>query len=229
MIPRIAQAVPMYPTIPQEWNVEYQRIFQDAIAQTMRSMYNDVFGPNRWDDLRIEPVARTTGANAPSFTQWFTDGAGSRGVYLYKFDNAAGGSEKEIFFTMQMPHAWSLGSALSIHVHWIHSANQNTAAVRWGMEYTFKSIGQVFGNTTPLYVATNIAGDVNLVQYKHYLSAFAPIVPNATNNGLSAILIGRIWRDSDNAADTSTGDAGLLYIDAHYQIDGFGSSLEYTK
>ena len=33
-----------------------------------------------WDDIRIEPVARSTGTNAPTFEQWLTNGAGSRGV-----------------------------------------------------------------------------------------------------------------------------------------------------
>ena len=43
-----------------------------------------------WDDLRVEPVARTTGANAPKFEKWYDDAAGtSRGVYLYSFDDAA--------------------------------------------------------------------------------------------------------------------------------------------
>lgn len=59
-----------------------------------------------WDDIRIEPIARATGTNAPTFEQWFTDGAGSRGVYLYSFDNATAESQKEIHFTLQTPHSW---------------------------------------------------------------------------------------------------------------------------
>lgn len=47
-----------------------------------------------WDDLRVEPVARTTGSNAPTFEVYFTDGTGSRGVWLYSFDDAAAGSQK---------------------------------------------------------------------------------------------------------------------------------------
>lgn len=26
-----------------------------------------------WDDLRVEPIARTTGANAPTFEKWYDD------------------------------------------------------------------------------------------------------------------------------------------------------------
>jgi hypothetical protein len=60
------------------------------------------------EDLRIEPQARTTGVNVPTFEKWYDDAAGtSRGVYLYSFDDAIASSEKEIFFTMQMPHAWN--------------------------------------------------------------------------------------------------------------------------
>ena len=43
-----------------------------------------------WEDLRLEPVARTTGTNAPTFEKWYDDIAGtSRGVYLYSFDDVA--------------------------------------------------------------------------------------------------------------------------------------------
>lgn len=42
-----------------------------------------------WDDLRVEPTIKATGTNDPAFTQWFTNGAGSRGVYLYEFTNSS--------------------------------------------------------------------------------------------------------------------------------------------
>jgi hypothetical protein len=185
-----------------------------------------------WDDLRVEPVARTTGANAPTFEKWLDDAAGtSRGVYLYSFDDANAGSEKEIFFTMQMPHNWA-ATAVGIHVHWIGAVDDTTATPRWGMEYVWKEIGAVFGDTTTVYVVGNTAGDANITALKHYISEFTAVTPDSTQDGLSSILIGRLFRDSANAADTynaSGAKCGLLYIDAHYEIDGFGSNSEYTK
>lgn len=189
-----------------------------------------------WDDLRIEPVARTTGANAPTFEKWYDDAGGtSRGVYLYSFDDANAGSEKEIFFTMQMPHSWDLGN-IEIHVHWVGAVDDTTSAPRWGLEYAWKEIGEVFGDTTTVYsdgsnyVQGGTEADITLG--KHYISKFAEITADNTQNTISSILVARLFRDSANAADTynaAGAKCGLLYIDAHIQMNSLGSTDEYTK
>ena len=65
-----------------------------------------------WDDYRIDPVARNTGAKAPTF------GAFRDGLYAYQFDDAQAASEKEVFFDVQMPHDWKQGTSVYPHVHW---------------------------------------------------------------------------------------------------------------
>ena len=198
--------------------------------------YNDTF----YDDLRVEPVARTTGANAPSFEKYYDDAPGtSRGVYLYSFDDAAGGSEKEIFFTMQMPHAWKEGTPIRLHVHWVGAVSDTTADPRWGLEYTFKNLGDTFADTTIVYSAgTHFPGsedgtpDPDVTAGRHYLTPVVTIIPDSTNNLLSSILIGRLFRNSANAADTYNAvgaKVGLIYIDAHYETDSPGSSALYVK
>lgn len=178
-------------------------------------------------------MARTIGANAPTFEKWYDDLAGSsRGVYLYSFDDAAGGSEKEIFFTMQMPHDWLIGTDIHVHVHWVGNVSDTTATPRWGLEYIWKDIGEVFGDTTTIYAVGNVEGDADITANKHYITEFAAITPGATADDISSILIGRIFRDSANGADTynaASNKCGLLYIDAHYKRDGSGSSGEYVK
>jgi hypothetical protein len=181
-----------------------------------------------WTDVRIEPIARTTGANAPSFSQVYTNGSGSRGVYLYKFDNAAGGSEKEIFFTLQMPHEWD-GGEIHMHVHWVALNTETSKAVRWGLEYTWAEPGASFGNTTILYKSALEGGSADVTANKHSITAWAAIPPSSTQDDLSTILIGRVFRDSNHADDTYTSDAYLLYIDAHFQLNSLGSTDEYTK
>lgn len=52
---------------------------------------------------------------------------------------------------------------------------------------------------------------------------------DGTGKKISSILICRIWRNSSNAADTYTDDAGLLSLDFHYQIDTVGSRAQYVK
>lgn len=191
----------------------------------------------RWDDLRIEPVARTTGANAPTFEKWYDDAAGSsRGVYLYSFDDAAGGSEKEVFFNMQMPHAWiQPGTSIHLHVHWVGAVDDTTASPRWALEYAWKNLGQVYADTTTIYVNTHHSGGAtlaNITANTHYISEFSDITPDTTQNFLSSVIIGRLYRDSADAGDTynaAGAKCGLLYIDAHVEIDTLGSRDEYIK
>lgn len=188
-----------------------------------------------WDDLRIEPVARGTGANNPAFEQYLTNGAGSVGVFLYSFTDVAAAQEKEVYFTMQLPHDWNQ-STIYMHVHWIGSADDTTAAPRWGLEYTWAEPGAVFPNTLIVYTdgSNYIEGgtDANVTANKHYLSKFAAITPSSSQNGLSSILIGRLFRNSSDAGDTynvATNKCGLLYVDAHYQRNSIGSDQEYVK
>lgn len=190
-----------------------------------------------WEDLRIEPSVRGTGANNPTFEKYYDDEAGtSRGVYLYSFDDAATNSQKEIFFTMQMPHEWD-GGDIMMHVHWVGNNSDTDATPIWGLEYVWKDIGEVFGDTTIVYTTgENIDGsgtaDPDVTAGKHYISAFSAITPGTTADGLSSILIGRLFRFSGDASDTynvSGNKCGLLYIDAHYQKSSLGSNDEYSK
>lgn len=222
------------------WNTN--STFGDGVAATNYTQFDStghqtMAGTAKpWEDLRVEPIARTTGANAPTFEKWYDDAAGtSRGVYLYSFDDAAAGSEKEVFFTMQMPHAWD-GGSIEFHLHWVGAVNDTTSAPRWGLEYAWKEIGQVFADTTIVYSdGNNYNGSgtsANITLGTHYISKFATIAPGTSADGLSSILIGRIFRDSANAADTynaAGAKCGLLYIDAHYQMNSLGSTDEYTK
>jgi hypothetical protein len=188
-----------------------------------------------WDDLRIEPVARTSGANTPAFEKWIDDAAGtSRGCYLYSFDDALAASEKEIFFTMQLPHSWD-GGPIQMHVHWLGAVADTTAAPRWGLEYAWKEPGAAFGDTTTIYTDgynyTLTGADANVTPAVHYISKFATITPDTTCDGISSILVGRLFRNSSNAGDTynATGaTCALLYIDAHFQLARIGSTDEYT-
>jgi hypothetical protein len=186
-----------------------------------------------WEDLRVEPVARTTGTNAPTFVKILDDGSGSRGVYLYAFDDAVVGSQKEVFFSMQMPHAWD-GGAINIHVHWFGGADGAGAAPRWSLEFCFADIGAVFpatviGSTNGVNY-TDVGSDADITAYKHYVSKFNALSPSASQDNISSILIGRLFRASAHANDTYNGSTCyLLYIDAHFQMNSLGSTDEYTK
>jgi hypothetical protein len=173
-----------------------------------------------WEDLRIEPIARTTGANAPTFEQWFTNGAGSRGVYLYSFDDVAAVSEKEIFFTMQMPHAWKEGSTIYPHVHWHQSAATTPV---FQMDYRWANIGAAAGSFTTAYtMATKAMPYVNGTI--HQISTAAAGI-DGTGKTMSSILQIKLYRN-DSAYQ---GDCLVTSFDIHYEIDSMGSNEEYVK
>ena len=176
----------------------------------------------RWDDLRIEPVVRGTGAKNPAFEVWLN------GVYLYSFDDATAGSEKEVWFQVQMPHSWKEGSTVEPHVHWTNkTAGTAGQVIRWGIEYTKAAIGGTFGATTTIYGTTIVGGGDITVANEHLLTDFAGV--DMTGDTLSTVIACRLFRNSSNAADTYTGTAGLLYIDWHYEIDALGSKTELSK
>jgi hypothetical protein len=192
-----------------------------------------------WDDIRVEPTIKTSGTNDPSYEKWFDDaglaivsaGGTSRGLYLYSFTDVAASSEKEIFFTLQMPHTWDSGP-IHIHVHWVGSHTQASSNPRWGLEYNWKSPYQTYAGTLTIYAATKEDGDVNTTAGKHNITEFAPLTPDVTQDGLSSLLVCRLFRNSSNVADTYTvagNKCGLLYIDAHFQLNTMGSTDEYIK
>ncbi len=181
-----------------------------------------------WDDLRLEPTVRGSGANNPSFTKWIDNGAGSIGIFLYEFTDVATGSQKEVYFTTQMPHGWK-GTAIYPHVHWLPDAAGASQRPVWGLEYSWAEIGATFGNSAIVYTTSLFPNDTNLIDDKHYISSFNAITPSASQDGLSSILICRLFRFSGDASDTFTGSCGLLYIDLHYEIDTIGSRSEFSK
>ena len=72
--------------------------------------------------------------------------------------------------------------------------------------------------------------DSVLIASRHYLTELTAITPTAAQNGLSSVLVCRLYRDA-NAADHDAygADAGLLEIDFHYSISSLGSQDELTK
>jgi hypothetical protein len=183
-----------------------------------------------WDDLRIEPVIKAVGINDPTFTKWFDNGSGSRGVYVYNFSDEITANQKELFFTIELPHGWKEGTTIYPHIHWIPNSNGTSQRPVFGFEYTWSEKGSVFGNTAIIYTDTLSPNDANLVQYKHYVSRVAAgITPSSSQNEFSSILIGRLFRFSGDASDTFTGICGVLHIDFHYESDTLGSRTVDTK
>lgn len=185
-----------------------------------------------WDDLMVAVLSAKPGvANPPAFDKWKEALGGSTGVYLYFFPPNV---EDDLFFAVQMPHCWKVGTDIYPHIHWIPktTADGNPAnqKVVWGLEYAWANIGETFPTNTLIVTASDhLPADANVVAGKHYLTPFTPITPGAAQDEISTMLICRLFRKSADGADNYEGDAGILQFDIHYQIDTMGSRKETEK
>jgi len=183
-----------------------------------------------YDDIRFPALALrapASGAAAePDLVQFKDNGTGSTGVFSFAFDPD---TEEEMYFAVQMPHSWA-GTPIEPHIHWSVMTNC-TGTVGWAIEYTFSEITGTFSNTIfTTYTGVN-PQENNLIAYRHYLSDFPAITGSFGSGTLSAMMIGRIFRDATSSlvADSCPEDAVLLELDFHFEIDRLGSREEYVR
>lgn len=175
----------------------------------------------RWDDMRIT-LDRGNDATQIDYFQ------GSSGPQIWYFRNNA--KLESMSFTVQLPHTWKEGTTIHPHLHWSPKSS-SSGNVEWKLEYSWvnydPSTPQVFPSITTSTVVTNGPFTAS----SHVISSLtsSDVGLDGTGKKISSILVCRLTRNSDNAADTYAGDAGLLYLDFHILVDGFGSNNKYVK
>ena len=181
----------------------------------------------QWTDLRVSANStKKGGSKEPTFTKILDNGEGSQGVFAEAFSATV---EEELYFEVQMPHGWKVGSDIEAHVHWLPNvAATVTDKVSWGLEYTWSNLDDAFGNTTIIYGDTVALGST-AVANSHCLTELGDI--DATGKTLSNMMMCRVFRDATGTGGTDDYGslASLLEIDFHYQIDALGSNSEYIK
>lgn len=170
-----------------------------------------------WDDVTVPGIGVKTGGSADP-----TWGAFKDGIYLYKFPD---GSDKEVFFQVQLPHSYKEGTALEPHVHWAPSST-NAGAVLWKLEYSWANMDAAFGTSTTI-TGTQAGSGVAL---QHQLCPINSAAMTGSGKTISSIVACRLYRNgADSGTDTFTGDAFLLSIDFHVEKDSLGSNANTTK
>ena len=196
---------------------------KDLVRRVERLEAQEGVGWPQWDDLRVDlSTAKTVGSsNLPVFTKLKDDGAGSAGVYAWAF-----GDGDQIFFTVQMPHGWKVGSTIYPHAHWMPLTDVSPADnVKLTLEYSWVDIDEDMGNTT-IYSREASTGENNA--YRHMLTEFRAAGLDGTGHTLSSVLVCRVLRqaaDTDNYA----GDIAILDVDFHYELDTIGSRTASAK
>lgn len=177
-----------------------------------------------WDDLRVPLSMPSTGKVLPDYAS-FPYGQADPATYINWFKSSG---IDEMYFVVQMPHAWSEGTFIYPHIHWSPSVS-NSGAVRWGLQYAWANIGEDFPAYSTIYGTAIVPADATLTKSRMYLTPLGAGGIDGTGKKISSMLVCRIFRDGDNAADTFSGLAGALEIDFHYEVNTMGSRTEYTK
>ena len=110
------------------------------------------------------------------------------------------------------------------HIHW-YKATTSSAIVDWQLKYKWASIGEVLPDWSEL--VEGVETHNSNTAFKHSLTTFGTI--DGTGKTLSSMLCLYLTRLGTGTTDTYTGDAHLMEIDLHYEVDGFGSDDEYLK
>jgi len=184
-----------------------------------------------WDDLMVFPDATTkSGSNVPTWTKFGGNGS-SQGVFLWLFDP---NTEQELYFCVQIPHSYKIGSTLQPHVHWTTTTGTPSGTnVVWGLEYTIMKIGGNFSTTTTILTANSVISQVGTLTGvgQHLITQFSGIASGASPNNIdiSTIIICRLFRKAADTNDTFASPVALLGFDLHYEKDTQGSRDPYTK
>jgi hypothetical protein len=175
----------------------------------------------RWDDSMVPALAVKTGATAPTIGTFGP--SGNLQCYLFQ----ASSVDDQCWFTIQIPHGVIEGSPsdLRMHIHWTQTvaADPGDTNVVWGLEYSYASIAGTFQAPTTITITNGVSGTA----WKHQISSFASITNE--NQGISGILVCRMFRKGTDAADKYKGDAAFLGCDLHFLKDGIGSVSETSK
>jgi len=178
-----------------------------------------------WDDLRIPFNFGTSNTLATTWEAFV--GVTYLDVFKPSGDDA-------LYFSVQMPHSWKEGTNIFPHIHWTPMTTGTTGnnGVYWELEYVWANNGETFPSSTTVISGTStvpaLSGD--LVAKRHYITPLGTAEGmDATGKTISSMIICRIARRGNNAADTYSGNAGAMEFDFHYQLDTYGSRQEYIK
>lgn len=150
------------------------------------------------------------GAEDTDWIEGVVSGGGTPGVFGYLFSPVI---RNEVFFDIQLPHSWVVGTNIQPHVHWSPMDN-SSGVVRFGLEYTLADINGTFSLTKTIYGSESVLSGE---KYKHHMTSLGWIDMSSTTY-VSAMLICRLFRDATHEDDTYDGQICVHEFDAHYQV-----------
>jgi hypothetical protein len=174
-----------------------------------------------WDDLRVTLDKGSSAAELGYLS-------GSSGPQIWYFRNNEG--LEAMSFTVQLPHTWKEGTTIYPHIHWTPKSTAS-GNVEWNFDYSWINYNSSSPEVFPAVTTSTVISTGSFTANTHCITPLtaANVGLSATGKKISSVLVCRIWRNSSNTNDTYAANAGLLFLDFHYQLDTFGSREEYIK
>lgn len=165
-----------------------------------------------FDDYLVPGLFLAKGASAPDLAE-FRDG-----LFLNAFAGTAGVTE-QLFFSVHILHGILPNSVPTFHIHWSHNIAVPSGDVKWQIDYTIvKGYGVSQYPAPTTITTTQTAG----AQYTHQITDDDDM-PVSGEIEPDSVLIGRIYRDPTDSADTFEDDAFLIQADIHYERTRLGT------
>jgi len=172
----------------------------------------------RWDDFIVPASSLRLGGSKPPLDTAY------KGGYVLSFID---GSDKAIYFNVQMPHSWLLGSEIRPHFHYVmdvNGAGGGAENVKFDFTYSWANIDS---ESFPSETTISSTVDVQSIN-AHVHKIFGLPYITVPNKSLSSILICSLTRDT-TVANNSSNNVYFMSFDIHIRYDTLGSSQEFIK
>jgi len=164
-----------------------------------------------WIDVNMQPIAKGSGSNDPTFTTL----TGMSAIQLYTFPGS--GNMKQLWSQIHIPHDYRPESGIYLHAHITSDDPAPSGNFKLNFEYTYASNGGVF---PPVQTVSVISSFSAVLQHK-IVEIETPILAGVME--IDGIVMIRFYRDPNDAQDTFAGDVHLIFVDCHMQVNKFSS------
>lgn len=182
----------------------YTSIWKDGTVRSygLATCYEDLMFPFQ--------VGNSGGSTYPTFVP-------DSGYWNFSAVDTTGPTQCIMYFTVQMPHSWVIGSTIHPHIHYKHETAVGTP--KFTMRYKWTNIGDHTPNVFSRYYMSTTTGTANNTQQLVYNATGI----SGTGKTLSSILTILIYL---YAAPVNV---KAYQFDIHYERDGLGSRTELNK
>lgn len=169
-----------------------------------------------WQDVNIPAGALSLGASAPDSISILSSG----NIQGLGFNGNA--TTEEVHGSGEIIHDRKDGTDIHFHVHWMPT-NANAGNVKWNLEYSWTNQDGTFSAPTTI----SIVDAADTTAWKHSIAVFPAIDGSAIN--VNNAIVFRLYRDPTDGDDTYGGDAALIQVGIHYEVNTMGSRQVTSK